>query len=179
MKTKTKPHVISRVFSLLLLFVLSVPIASAKDTYQENDANAAHYLSNRRALVGKNCVINRIGGGVTVAGTTLKLGNITNDNLDDYVNVPSVANIDLAAPVPVVGVRDMSRYYAAGTIAGFKIEAASDAQLLSLDVVKVFVLMFYKDGKLVETKASTSSSITGVGLNLITIPGSTDVSMEI
>ena len=143
---------------------------------QDSDPNAEHYFNNRRALVGPGCTINSIGDGVEVVSGTANLQNICNDDLDDYATIPALVGATVVAS-PIISVKDNQHCYADGTEAGFVICAKSDASILTLDLAQFYQIQFLKDGKAVGKlqPISTGKSVTGLGLSLLTIPGSNQV----
>lgn len=144
-----------------------------KTVYQDTDPSATNYLKNRRALVGPGCVINSVGDGVKVLEGTENLQNLCNENLDDHASFPGLLEATLVAS-PVVSIKDSKHYYAAGTEAGFTICTSSDASILKVDVSTLYGIKFFKDGKAVSdvVAVKTGQNITGLGLSLLTIPGS-------
>ena len=148
-------------------------------TLQETDPNGANYLSQRRALVGKHCSVNRVINVVAVGSGTSGLENMTNEDINDFASFPSVVSATVATS-PTVSVRDMKYYYAAGTQAGFCLVASSGSSVLSLDLVKTYHIWFYCDGKRVDDKqVDEGNSGSGVGLSLIGIPGSDQACMNL
>ncbi|MCI7651976.1 MAG: hypothetical protein MSS52_07560 [Prevotella sp.] len=147
-----------------------------KTVYQDTDPSATNYLKNRRALVGPGCTVNSVGDGVKVASGLKDLQNLCNDNLDDYATFPALVDATVAAS-PVVSIKDNKHYYAKGTEAGFTICTNSDAGILKVDVSTLYGIKFFKDGKAVSDvqAVKTGQNITGLGLSLLTIPGSSMV----
>lgn len=168
----------------LLLFALPMVAATIdgggkieKKVWQDSDPNnKENYFNNRRALVGPGCTINSIGDGVKVVSGTANLQNLCNDDLDDYATIPALVGATVVAS-PIISVKDNQHYYAGGTEAGFVICAKSDASILTLDLAKCYKIQFLKDGKAVGKllEISTGKSVTGLGLSLLTIPGSDQV----
>ena len=167
----------------LLLFALPMVAATIdgggkieKKVWQDSDSNKENYFNNRRALVGPGCTINSIGDGVQVVSGTANLQNLCNDDLDDYATIPALANVTVGGN-PIISVKDNQHYYAGGTEAGFVICAKSDASILTLDLANFYKIQFLKDGKAVGKllEISTGKSVTGLGLSLLTIPGSDQV----
>lgn len=168
----------------LLLFALPMVAATIdgggkieKKVWQDSDPNnKENYFNNRRALVGPGCTINSIGDGVEVVSGTVNLQNLCNDDLDDYATIPALANVTVVGN-PIISVKDNQHYYAGGTEAGFVICAKSDASILTLDLAKFYKIQFLKDGVAVGDlqTISTGNSVTGLGLSLLTIPGSGQV----
>lgn len=147
-----------------------------KTVYQDTDPSATNYLKNRRALVGPGCTVNSVGDGVKVLSGLKDPQNLCNDNLDDYASFPGLVDATVAAS-PVVSIKDNKHYYAKGTEAGFTICTSSDAGILKVDVSTLYGIRFFKDGKAVSdvVAVKTGQNITGLGLSLLTIPGSSMV----
>lgn len=167
------------------LLLLAMPMVAAtangvdkseKKVWQDSDPSKDNYFNNRRALVGPGCTINSIGDGVEVVSGTVKLQNLCNDDLDDYATIPALANVTVVGN-PIISVKDNQHYYAGGTEAGFVICAKSEASILTLDLAKFYKIQFLKDGKAVGDlqPISTGNTVTGLGLSLLTIPGSDQV----
>lgn len=167
------------------LLLLAMPMLAAtidgggkieKKIWQDSDPNTENYFKNRRALVGPGCTINSIGDGVNVVSGTAKLQNICNDDLDDYATIPALVNATVVGS-PIISVKDNQHYYAGGTEAGFVICAKSNASILTLDLAQFYKIQFLKDGEKVGDlqTISTGKSVTGLGLSLLTIPGSDQV----
>ncbi|WP_297034250.1 hypothetical protein [Prevotella sp.] len=147
-----------------------------KKVWQDSDPNKENYFNNRRALVGPGCMINSLFDGVKLLSGTKDLQNICNDNLDDYATIPALADVTVLGS-PIISVKDNQHYYTGGTEAGFVICAKSDASILTLDLANFYKIQFLKDGKAVGKllEISTGKSVTGLGLSLLTIPGSDQV----
>lgn len=169
--------------TLLLLALPSMVAATIdsggkieKKVWQDSNPNTENYFKNRRALVGPGCTINSIGDGVEVVSGTTNLQNICNDDLDDYAAIPALAEATVVAN-PIISIKDNQHYYAGGTEAGFVICAKSDASILTLDLAKFYKIQFLKDGEKVGDlqSISTGKSVTGLGLSLLTFPGSDQV----
>lgn len=167
------------------LLLLAMPMVAAtidgggkieKKVWQDSNPNTENYFKNRRALVGPGCMINSLFDGVEVVSGTKDLQNICNDDLDDYATIPALANVTVVGN-PIISVKDNQHYYAGGTEAGFVICATSDASILTLDLAKVYKIQFLKDGKAVGKlqEISIGKSVTGLGLSLLTIPGSDQI----
>ena len=166
----------------LLLFALPMVAATIdgggkieKKVWQDSDPNKENYFNNRRALVGPGCMINSLFDGVEVVSGTKDLQNLCNDDLDDYATIPALVGATVVAS-PIISVKDNQHYYAGGTEAGFVI-CAKDASILTLDLANFYKIQFLKDGETVGElqKISTGNSVTGLGLSLLTIPGSDQV----
>lgn len=169
--------------TLLLLALPSMVAATIdsggkieKKVWQDSDPNNENYFKNRRALVGPGCTINSIGDGVQVVSGTANLQNLCNENLDDYATIPALVGATVVAN-PIISIQDNQHYYAGGTEAGFVICAKSDASILTLDLAQFYKIQFLKDGEKVGDlqPISTGKSVTGLGLSLLTFPGSDQV----
>ena len=169
--------------TLLLLALPSMVAATIdgggkieKKVWQDSDPNNENYFKNRRALVGPGCTINSIGDGVQVVSGTANLQYLCNDDLDDYATIPALVGATVVAN-PIISIKDNQHYYAGGTEAGFVICAKSDASILTLDLAQFYKIQFLKDGEKVGDlqPISTGKSVTGLGLSLLTFPGSDQV----
>lgn len=167
------------------LLLLAMPMVAAtangvgkseKKVWQDSDPSKENYFNNRRALVGPGCTINSIGDGVQVVYGTANLQNLCNENMDDYATIPALVGATIVAS-PIISVKDNQHYYAGGTEAGFVICAKSDASILTLDLANFYKIQFLNDGKAVGElqKISIGNSVTGLGLSLLTIPGSDQI----
>lgn len=170
---------------VVTLLLLAMPMVAATangvgksemKVWQDSDPSKENYFNNRRALVGPGCTINSIGDGVKVVSGTANLQNLCNDNLDDYATIPALVGATVVAS-PIISVKDNQHYYAGGTEAGFVICATSKASILTLDLAQFYKIQFLKDGEKVDKPQliSTGKSVTGLGLSLLTFPGSDQV----
>ena len=170
---------------VVTLLLLAMPMVAATangvgkskmKVWQDSDPSKENYFNNRRALVGPGCTINSIGDGVKVVSGTANLQNLCNDDLDDYATIPALANVTVVGN-PIISVKDNQHCYAGGTEAGFVICAKSEASILTLDLAQFYKIQFLKDGEKVDKPQliSTGKSVTGLGLSLLTIPGSDQV----
>ena len=167
------------------LLLLAMPMVAAtangvgkseKKVWQDSDPSKENYFNNRRALVGPGCTINSIGDGVQVVSGTANLQNLCNENMDDYATIPALVGATIVAS-PIISVKDNQHCYAGGTEAGFVICAKSEASILTLDLAQFYKIQFLKDGEKVGDlqTISTGKSVTGLGLSLLTIPGSDQI----
>lgn len=170
---------------VVTLLLLAMPMVAATangvgksemKVWQDSDPSKENYFNNRRALVGPGCTINSIGDGVQVVSGTANLQNLCNENMDDYATIPALVGATVVAS-PIISVKDNQHYYAGDTEAGFVICAKSDASILTLDLAQFYKIQFLKDGETVGDlqTISTGKSVTGLGLSLLTIPGSDQV----
>ena len=179
-KLDKKIYLIATLLLLALPSMVAATIDSGgkieKKVWQDSDPNNENYFKNRRALVGPGCTINSIGDGVQVVSGTANLQNLCNENLDDYATIPALVGATVVAS-PIISIKDNQHYYAGGTEAGFVICAKSDASILTLDLAQFYKIQFLKDGETVGDlqSISTGKSVTGLGLSLLTFPGSDQV----
>lgn len=164
--------------TLMLLMATMLPV-NAKIVWQDTDKTRQDtYLSERRALTGRHCVVNKLINVVGVGSGNAAMSNLTDEDLTNYASFVKVVDATVAVN-PIVSVRDMDNHYAAGTQAGFMLQAA-DGNLLSLNVIKAFSIAFYLEGSLVGTVGvSTGQDVSVLGLSLITIPGSKEAALEL
>lgn len=110
-------------------------------------------------------MVSRFPDGVSV-GTGIKgLSNLCDENLDNYCDLPGVADVTLLAGSPIVAVKDMKHYFDKDTKAGFKI--SGESSLLKLDVLKSnYRIRFYKDGKVLKTSPVEQLGFTVLGLSV-------------
>lgn len=122
-------------------------------------------LKTRMALVGHNCMVSRFPDGVAVGTGVKNLSNLCDENLDNYCDLPGVADVTLLAGSPIVAVKDMKHYFDKDTKAGFKI--SGESSLLKLDVLKSnYKIRFYKDGKVLQTSPVEQLGFTVLGLSV-------------
>ncbi len=185
-------YVLRRFLALFLLGYISLGAIGAENSvsddrklWQESNPDEENYLSNRRALVGRGCMVNRFGGdGITVGQVQTNLENLCDEDLTNNATVPCVASVSVGYS-PLVSVKDMGNVYARGTEAGFVLGGSS--KVLGLDVVSIYEIRFYKEGELVAPEGAgpeytgetvSTDMSTGVSLSLITI-GDDNMSREI
>jgi len=128
------------------------------------------YFENRMALTGKGCSVNRLaGGGLANVGTAnTDLYNIISSALDKAGSITNGIGASLAT-APLVSVRDKDHYYAKGTTAGFNVIAGSGTKVLSLSVIKMMSIGFYRDGHLMAVLPVDTKAGSAVELSLISI----------
>ena len=103
--------------------------------------------------------------GVAVGTGVKGLSNLCDENLDNYCDLPGVADVTLLAGSPIVAVKDMKHYFDKDTKAGFKI--SGESSLLKLDVLKSnYKIRFYKDGKVLQTSPVEQLGFTVLGLSV-------------
>lgn len=185
-------YVLRRFLALFLLGYISLGAIGAENSvsddrkvWQESNPDGDDYLSNRRALVGRGCMVNRFGSdGIKVLNIQTNLENLCDDDLTNNATIPCVANVGIGYS-PLVSVRDLGNRYAAGTQAGFMLGGSSS--ILGIDVVSIYKIRFYLNGELVKPEDADDSYVgetvssdmnTGVDISLIQIGGE-DMSREI
>lgn len=111
-----------------------------------------------------------------MGSVTKDLQNLCDENLDNYATISGLANVVVGGS-PVISIKDNQNCYASGTVAGFVICENSNAKVLSLGLAEYYKIQFMKDGKAVGDlrPISSGNSITGLGLSLLTFPGSDQV----
>lgn len=130
-----------------------------------NPTDSRQVLKTRMALVGHNCMVSRFPDGVAVGTGVKGLSNLCDENLDNYCDLPGVADVTLLAGSPIVAVKDMKHYFDKNTKAGFKI--SGESSLLKLDVLKTnYMIRFYKDGKELKTSPVEQLGFTVLGLSV-------------
>ena len=145
--------------------------------WQQVNPDAANYLTNRHALVGRGCVANKLVTVVGVGSWIEDLDNLTDEDLNNYTAFPKIVGAGIGIN-PIVSVRDMNNYYAAGTEAGFCVVASSGSSVLSLEVIATMDIYFYRDGQEMGRKdVEEGLSAGGIGLSLISVPGTDDANI--
>lgn len=165
---KLKIHKAAMILAALVLLLPLRAVGQANTYYERggvNPADSRQVLKTRMALVGHNCMVSRFPDGVSV-GTGIKgLSNLCDENLDNYCDLPGVADVTLLAGSPIVAVKDMKHYFDKDTKAGFKI--SGESSLLKLDVLKSnYKIRFYKDGKVLQTSPVEQLGFTVLGLSV-------------
>lgn len=146
---KLKNHKAAMILAALVLLLPLRAVGQANTYYDRGGVNPTdprQVLKTRMALVGHNCMVSRFPDGVSV-GTGIKgLSNLCDENLDNYCDLPGVADVKLLVGSPIVAVKDMKHYFDKDTKAGFKISVESS--VLKLNVLEnSYHIYFYKDGK--------------------------------
>lgn len=159
--------------------VTSATGASASEpVYQDSFPDQANYLDRRHALVGANCMVNRLGSGLAKVLTgSNNLNNLVDKDLTNYVSTTTGVNAEVAME-PSFAVKDLKKVYKKGTTAGFVISLDNNS-LLSLKAVGLpYKIVFYLNGK--ETERVTCNEKTGSLLNLKLLQvGSDSVTTEV
>ena len=157
-----------------------------KPVWSQNPNDSLKYgdryraLENRRALVEPGSTVNKIVNVVGVGSWVQDLNNLTDEDLNNYVEFPKIVGAGVTVN-PVTSVRDLNNHYAGGMKGGFCLVASSGTSVLSLDVIKAMSIQFYCDGAAVGDPVSVEEGqdASGVGLSLISIPGSEDACINV
>lgn len=133
-------------------------------------------------LVGRNCVINQIDKNlIDVAGQESSLGNLLDANINNYADFSGLAGIDVGYH-QILSIKDIEHEYSGTDLeAGFVLQSVSDGtNLLTADVLKMFVIETYLDGVKQESSVYDGATSGLLDLNLITIAsdGKTRVSIR-
>lgn len=165
---KLKIHKAAMILAALVLLLPLRAVGQANTYYDRggvNPTNPRQVLKTRMALVGHNCMVSRFPDGVAVGTGVKNLSNLCDENLDNYCDLPGVADVTLLAGSPIVAVKDMKHYFDKDTKAGFKI--SGESSLLKLDVLKSnYKIRFYKDGKELQTSPVEQLGFTVLGLSV-------------
>ena len=158
---------------LTMIFALACCVWSQTKTSDENPIY--QNFKNRKAMAGKGYAVNKLVQVVDVGSWVEDLNNLTDEDLDNYTTFPSIVDAGIGA-TPIISVRDINNYYDKGTKAGFCVVASSGENVLSLDVIELMTIQFYRDGVKLGDPVPVEEGVdaSGVGLSLIKIPGSED-----
>ena len=168
----------SRLYNILILLCLAlVPCAA---NAQEQEVIGQEQLGGRKALVGKGCVVNQFATNVQLLSGISGLENLVDEDLDNFATFTTGVAVGLTEQ-PLFSVKDINHTYAAGTEAGICMVSSQSGGLLSLSVIQLFSILVYNDGELVETISDLESGQagSGVGLDLIKIPGSDNMAVNL
>lgn len=123
--------------------------------------------SRRVPLTGMGRTIGNMSPGLlSVVGNSPDLGPIVDNDLSNKASIAGLASAN-ALYGQIVSVKDMYRTYSGGQQAGFVYEDGKSG-LLTAEVLKLFTLTLYNDGKLLQT-FNISESGGVLGLNLANI----------
>lgn len=152
------------IFILLLLFV-----GKMEGVWGQSSKPVLGPDMPRTALVGPDCMFTSFIQTIDVVEGKANIDNLLDTDLTNSMTIAGVAGVDLLDN-PVLQVKDRKKYYAAGTKAGFCME--SSGGLLSLDLINVTYITFYRDGKNVgSVKVDDGDDIDVLGLSLLQLPG--------
>lgn len=131
-------------------------------------------------MVGKGCVVNQFATNVQLLSGISGLENLVDEDLDNFATFTTGVAVGLTEQ-PLFSVKDINHTYAADTEAGICMVSSQSGGLLSLSVISLFSILVYNDGELVETISDLESGQagSGVGLDLIKIPGSDNMAVNL
>lgn len=132
--------------------------------YQDTDPNKPYYLDRRHALVGHNCMVNRLNTTVEVASGTAHLENLVDKDLTNGATFISGVKAQIGVE-PSYTIRDVKHVYAKGTTAGFVVTFNNTLNLTVLDApMRIF---FYKDGNFVGSVTVDQKEVALLSLKLL------------
>lgn len=168
----------SRLYNILMLLCLAL-VPCAADA-QEQEVIGQEQLGGRKALVGPGCVVNQFATNVQLLSGISGLENLVDEDLDNFATFTTGVAVGVTEQ-PLFSVKDINNTYAAGTEAGICMVSSQSGGLLSLSVIQLFSILVYNDGELVETISDLESGQagSGVGLDLIKIPGSDNMAVNL
>lgn len=136
-------------------------------------------LGGRRALVGPGCVVNQFASNVQLLSGISGLENLVDEDLDNFATFTTGVAVGVTEQ-PLFSIKDMNHTYAAGTEAGICMVSSESGGLLSLSVIQLFTIRAYNNGKLIATyPVSSGQAGSGVGLDLIKIPGTDNMAVNL
>ena len=136
-------------------------------------------LGGRRALVGPGCVVNQFASNIQLLSGISGLENLVDEDLDNFATFTTGVAVGVTEQ-PLFSVKDMNHTYAAGTEAGICMVSSESGGLLSLSVIQLFTIRAYNNGKLIATyPVSSGQAGSGVGLDLIKIPGTDNMAVNL
>lgn len=137
-----------------------------------------YYLDRRHALVGANCMVNRLGSGLAkVLSGTKNLNNLVDKDLTNYVSTTTGVNAEVAME-PSFSVRDLKKKYKKGTTAGFVI-SLDNSSLLKLKAIGLpYQIVFYLNGNETERVFCHEKSGSLANLSVLNV-GDKDLTTEV
>lgn len=126
------------------------------------------WKANKRVpLTGVGRTIGNMSPGlVSVLGGQGALGSIVDNDIENKASLAGLATANVAY-TQIISVKDMYRTYSGGQQAGFVYEV-TDTKLLTVDVLKLFTITLYNDGKLLQT-FNVSEEANTLGLSLLNV----------
>lgn len=126
------------------------------------------WKANKRVpLTGVGRTIGNMSPGlVSVLGGQGALGSIVDNDIENKASLAGLATANVAY-TQIISVKDMYRTYSGGQQAGFVYEV-TDTKLLTVDVLKLFTITLYNDGKLLRT-FNVSEEANTLGLSLLNV----------
>ena len=147
--------------------------------WQDTNPNGANYLDRRHALVGANCMVNRLNTTVSVGQGTAHLENLVDKDLTNSAKFINGVNANLISGltgatgyVPAFTIRDVKHVYKAGTTAGFVVNM--DNSVLKAKAIDApMKIYFYKDGEYKGEASCEQKSGSLLNLQVATISNNT------
>lgn len=121
-------------------------------------------------------MVSRFPDGVSVGTGVKGLSNLCDEKLDNYCDLPGVAEVKFLIGSPIVAVKDMKHYFDKGTKAGFKISV--EPSVLKLNVLENdYHIYFYKDGKFLKDSKieQRGFSLLNLAVGEIDLGGTMDI----
>ena len=168
-----------KIFALACGLLLA-PSVGARAQESEPALVGQDELGGRRALVGPGCVVNQLATNVQLLSGISDLDALIDEDLDNFATFTTGVGVGVTEQ-PLFSVADLHHTYRAGTEAGICMVSSESGGLLSLSVIQLFSILVYNNGELVETISDLESgqSGTGVALDLIKIPGSDNMAVNL
>lgn len=163
------------VYTLFYIVVgcLAVEAATLEKVFVKKDD-----LTNRRALVGEDCLVNQFAVSANLLTNYKNMEAVTDEDLTNFATITGVSAG--VGERPIFSVKDLKHVYEAGTTAGFSVVSTEGGGLLTLELIKMFTISYYLDGKLMGTQlVKEGQSGTGLGLDLIKLPNTDAVSVDL
>lgn len=144
--------------------------SASKPIYQDSASTEANYLDRRHALVGHNCMVNRLNTTVEVASGTAHLENLVDKDLTNGATFISGVKAQIGVE-PSYTIRDVKHVYAKGTTAGFVVTFNNT---LNITVLKApMQIFFYKDGKQVGAATVDQKEVALLSVKLLSYSSNT------
>lgn len=157
---------------LMLLIILLV--VAGNTLGQEYDSVTGKEIipkdAQQRALVAPDCMIPTMWKAVSVIGGNKEMNNFLDTDLTNSVKFQKVVEAELGE-TEIIRVKDRKHVYEKGTPVGFCLDLEGGA-ILKLDVLNIYNILYYYDGKLVGSSTASSGDTGGslLDLDLIQLP---------
>ena len=154
-------------------------LAIGGDAWGQDSGDGFDPTTQRKALVGAGCVINQLAQSVSLLNNYENLGAVVDEDLTNYTSITGI-NVGVGER-PILSVKDTRNFYDAGTTAGFSILSVGGG-LLGLDLASMFTIVAYgedENGNTISESYTVENVGSGVDLDLIQIPGSEAVSIDL
>ena len=153
--------------------------SGSRPVYQDYASTEPNYLDRRHALVGHNCMVNRLNTTVSVASGAAHLENLVDKDLTNSAKFINGVDARLISGltgatgyVPAFTIRDVKNVYKAGTTAGFVVNM--DNSVLKATAINApMKIYFYKDGEYKGEASCDQKSGSLLNLQVATISNNT------